>query len=124
MSEPGAGPPDRVSALGGSQRDREAGRRRGRAQKTGGLEAPCPLPAPPDCSFPSPSKLEKRSIFLERGGGQYTNSDEEDSYDSPDIKRRGASVDDFLKGSELGKQVSVGVGSLRGSRGLSHSYRV
>lgn len=32
------------------------------------------------------------------------NSDEEDSYDSPDIKRRGASVDDFLKGSELGKQ--------------------
>uniref|UniRef100_A0A452V383 RIMS-binding protein 2 n=1 Tax=Ursus maritimus TaxID=29073 RepID=A0A452V383_URSMA len=50
------------------------------------------------------SRLEKRSIFLERGGGQYTNSDEEDSYDSPDIKRRGASVDDFLKGSELGKQ--------------------
>lgn len=40
------------------------------------------------------------------------NSDEEDSYDSPDIKRRGASVDDFLKGSELGKQVSVGAGSL------------
>ncbi|KAI5757163.1 RIMBP2 [Gulo gulo luscus] len=50
------------------------------------------------------SRLEKRSIFLERGGGQYTNSDEEDSYESPDIKRRGASVDDFLKGSELGKQ--------------------
>lgn len=50
------------------------------------------------------SRLEKRSIFLERGGGQYMNSDEEDSYESPDIKRRGASVDDFLKGSELGKQ--------------------
>ncbi|XP_032702774.1 RIMS-binding protein 2 isoform X2 [Lontra canadensis] len=50
------------------------------------------------------SRLEKRSIFLERGGGQYTNSDEEDSFESPDIKRRGASVDDFLKGSELGKQ--------------------
>ncbi|XP_077917260.1 RIMS-binding protein 2 isoform X3 [Halichoerus grypus] len=50
------------------------------------------------------SRLEKRSIFLERGGGQYTNSDEEDSYDSSDVKRRGASVDDFLKGSELGKQ--------------------
>ncbi|XP_022266447.1 RIMS-binding protein 2 isoform X9 [Canis lupus familiaris] len=50
------------------------------------------------------SRLEKRSIFLERGSGQYMNSDEEDSYDSPDIKRRGASVDDFLKGSELGKQ--------------------
>nr|XP_025872851.1 RIMS-binding protein 2 isoform X7 [Vulpes vulpes] len=51
------------------------------------------------------SRLEKRSIFLERGSGQYMNSDEEDSYDSPDIKRRGASVDDFLKGSELGKQI-------------------
>lgn len=33
-------------------------------------------------------------------------------------------MDDFLKGSELGKQVSVGVGSPRASRGLSHSYRV
>ncbi|XP_070131629.1 RIMS-binding protein 2 isoform X7 [Equus caballus] len=49
------------------------------------------------------SRLEKRSIFLERSSGQYTNSDEEDGYDSPDVKRRGASVDDFLKGSELGK---------------------
>ncbi|NWZ87283.1 RIMB2 protein, partial [Poecile atricapillus] len=29
---------------------------------------------------------------------------EEDGYDSPKVKRRGASVDDFLKGSELGKQ--------------------
>ncbi|XP_039105514.1 RIMS-binding protein 2 [Hyaena hyaena] len=50
------------------------------------------------------SRLEKRSIFLERAGGLYANSDEEDGYDSPDIKRRGASVDDFLRGSELGKQ--------------------
>ncbi|XP_062038176.1 RIMS-binding protein 2 isoform X2 [Lepus europaeus] len=51
------------------------------------------------------SRLEKRSIFLERGGaGQCTNSDEEDGYASPDPRRRGASVDDFLKGSELGKQ--------------------
>ncbi|XP_062942803.1 RIMS-binding protein 2 isoform X3 [Cynocephalus volans] len=51
------------------------------------------------------SRLEKRSIFLERSSlGQYANSDEEDGYDSPDVKRRGASVDDFLKGSELGKQ--------------------
>ncbi|XP_057603217.1 RIMS-binding protein 2 isoform X2 [Hippopotamus amphibius kiboko] len=49
------------------------------------------------------SRLEKRSIFLERSSGQYANSDEEDSYESPDIKRRGASVDEFLKGSELGK---------------------
>ncbi|XP_066116944.1 RIMS-binding protein 2 isoform X9 [Saccopteryx bilineata] len=48
------------------------------------------------------SRLEKRSVFLERGG-QYANSDEEDGYESPDVKRRGASVDEFLKGSELGK---------------------
>ncbi|XP_059750755.1 RIMS-binding protein 2 isoform X9 [Balaenoptera ricei] len=46
---------------------------------------------------------EKRSIFLERSSGQYANSDEEDGYESPDVKRRGASVDEFLKGSELGK---------------------
>ncbi|XP_036679481.1 RIMS-binding protein 2 [Balaenoptera musculus] len=49
------------------------------------------------------SRLEKRSIFLERSSGQYANSDEEDGYESPDVKRRGASVDEFLKGSELGK---------------------
>lgn len=44
-------------------------------------------------------------MFAERGG-QYADSDEEDGYESPDAKRRGASVDDFLKGSELGKPVS------------------
>ncbi|XP_054936453.1 RIMS-binding protein 2 isoform X7 [Physeter macrocephalus] len=49
------------------------------------------------------SRLEKRSIFLERSSGQYVNSDEEDSHESPGVKRRGASVDEFLKGSELGK---------------------
>ncbi|XP_016058661.1 PREDICTED: RIMS-binding protein 2 [Miniopterus natalensis] len=48
------------------------------------------------------SRLEKRSVFLDRSR-QYANSDEEDGYESPDVKRRGASVDDFLKGSELGK---------------------
>ncbi|KAK1328229.1 hypothetical protein QTO34_011796 [Cnephaeus nilssonii] len=48
------------------------------------------------------SRLEKRSVFLDRSG-QYANSDEEDGYESPDVRRRGASVDDFLKGSELGK---------------------
>ncbi|XP_024901314.1 RIMS-binding protein 2 isoform X1 [Pteropus alecto] len=48
------------------------------------------------------SRLEKRSVFAERGA-QYADSDEEDGYESPDAKRRGASVDDFLKGSELGK---------------------
>ncbi|XP_036028548.1 RIMS-binding protein 2 isoform X5 [Onychomys torridus] len=51
------------------------------------------------------SRLEKRSLFLERSSaGQYANSDEEDGYASPEVKRRGTSVDDFLKGSELGKQ--------------------
>ncbi|XP_043822759.1 RIMS-binding protein 2 isoform X10 [Dromiciops gliroides] len=53
------------------------------------------------------TRLEKRSLFEDRSrAGHYVNSDEEeeDGYDSPDIKRRGASVDDFLKGSELGKQ--------------------
>ncbi|XP_069881003.1 RIMS-binding protein 2 isoform X2 [Dipodomys merriami] len=50
-------------------------------------------------------RLEKRSLFLDRGdAGQDANSDEEDGYASPKVKRRGASVDDFLKGSELGKQ--------------------
>lgn len=52
--------------------------------------------------------MERRSVFSERSNAaQYANSDdEEDGYDSPNVKRRGASVDDFLKGSELGKQVS------------------
>ncbi|XP_027627177.1 RIMS-binding protein 2 [Tupaia chinensis] len=50
------------------------------------------------------SRLEKRSLFLERGSmGQYANSDEEDGYGSPDVHRRGTSVDEFLRGSELGK---------------------
>ncbi|XP_045699976.1 RIMS-binding protein 2 isoform X2 [Phyllostomus hastatus] len=48
------------------------------------------------------SRLEKRSVFPERGG-PYANSDEEDGDECLDVRRRGASVDDFLKGSELGK---------------------
>ncbi|NWJ10334.1 RIMB2 protein, partial [Crypturellus undulatus] len=52
------------------------------------------------------NRMERRSVFSERSSvAHYANSDdEEDGYDSPNIKRRGASVDDFLKGSELGKQ--------------------
>ncbi|XP_043353886.1 RIMS-binding protein 2 isoform X19 [Dermochelys coriacea] len=52
------------------------------------------------------NRMERRSVFSERSNMvHYANSDEEeDGYDSPSIKRRGASVDDFLKGSELGKQ--------------------
>lgn len=90
-----------------------AGPRKGRAQETWEPGGPLPLCSPPDRFFPCPSKLEKRSIFLERGGSLYVNSDEEDGYGSPDVKRRGASVDDFLRGSELGKQVSVDWGPRR-----------
>ncbi|KAM3825874.1 LOW QUALITY PROTEIN: RIMS-binding protein 2 [Vipera latastei] len=52
------------------------------------------------------NRMERRAAFPERSNAlQYANSDEEeDGYDSPRVKRKGASVDDFLKGSELGKQ--------------------
>lgn len=52
-------------------------------------------------------QAEKRNIFSERGNIlQPLNSDEEeDGYDSPHARRRGASVDEFLRGSELGRQV-------------------
>ncbi|XP_053327589.1 RIMS-binding protein 2 isoform X3 [Spea bombifrons] len=54
------------------------------------------------------NRNEKRSLFSERSNSMhYANSDEEeeeDGYDSPRMKRKGASVDEFLKGSELGKQ--------------------
>ncbi|XP_055003591.1 RIMS-binding protein 2 isoform X9 [Sorex araneus] len=50
------------------------------------------------------SRLEKRSLFLDRGAGRYANSDEEDAFESPGTQRRAVSVDEFLKGSELGKQ--------------------
>ncbi|XP_077149417.1 RIMS-binding protein 2 isoform X17 [Ranitomeya variabilis] len=51
------------------------------------------------------TRNEKRTLFSERSNAVHDNSDEEeDGYDSPHIKRKGASVDEFLKGSELGKQ--------------------
>lgn len=52
-------------------------------------------------------QVEKRNIFSERGNALHPlNSDEEeDGYDSPHSRRRGASVDEFLRGSELGRQV-------------------
>ncbi|XP_066459505.1 RIMS-binding protein 2 isoform X1 [Eleutherodactylus coqui] len=51
------------------------------------------------------TRNEKRNLFSERSNAIHDNSDEEeDGYDSPHIKRKGASVDEFLKGSELGKQ--------------------
>uniref|UniRef100_A0A8C1NN11 RIMS-binding protein 2 n=1 Tax=Cyprinus carpio TaxID=7962 RepID=A0A8C1NN11_CYPCA len=49
--------------------------------------------------------VERRNIFSERGNALHSlNSDEEeDGYDSPHARRRGASVDEFLRGSELGR---------------------
>ncbi|XP_016091620.1 RIMS-binding protein 2 isoform X5 [Sinocyclocheilus grahami] len=51
------------------------------------------------------SRVERRNIFSERGNTLHSlNSDEEeDGYDSPHARRRGASVDEFLRGSELGR---------------------
>ncbi|KAM4891057.1 RIMS-binding protein 2 [Sylvia borin] len=50
------------------------------------------------------NRMERRSIFSDRSSAGPYSDEEEDGYDSPKVKRRGASVDDFLKGSELGKQ--------------------
>ncbi|NXX36608.1 RIMB2 protein, partial [Nicator chloris] len=50
------------------------------------------------------NRMERRSIFSDRSSAAPFSDEEEDGYDSPRVKRRGASVDDFLKGSELGKQ--------------------
>ncbi|XP_041644519.1 RIMS-binding protein 2 isoform X4 [Cheilinus undulatus] len=56
--------------------------------------------------FAEGNRVEKRNIFSDRGNAlQSLNSDEEeDGYDSPHARRRGASVDEFLRGSELGRQ--------------------
>ncbi|KAL7392419.1 hypothetical protein ABVT39_024414 [Epinephelus coioides] len=56
--------------------------------------------------FAEGNRVEKRNIFSERGNALHPlNSDEEeDGYDSPHARRRGASVDEFLRGSELGRQ--------------------
>ncbi|XP_068617132.1 RIMS-binding protein 2 [Brachionichthys hirsutus] len=58
--------------------------------------------------FAEGNRAEKRNIFSERGNASHhLNSDEEeDGYDSPHARRRGASVDEFLRGSELGRQVA------------------
>ncbi|XP_019718354.1 RIMS-binding protein 2 isoform X8 [Hippocampus comes] len=56
--------------------------------------------------FAEGNRGEKRNIFSERGNALHPlNSDEEeDGYDSPHARRKGASVDEFLRGSELGRQ--------------------
>ncbi|XP_041890807.1 RIMS-binding protein 2 isoform X11 [Corvus kubaryi] len=56
------------------------------------------------------SRMERRSVFSERSSAAQYSDEEEDGYDSPKVKRRGASVDDFLKGSELGKQPHYCIG--------------
>ncbi|XP_041084793.1 RIMS-binding protein 2-like isoform X4 [Polyodon spathula] len=52
------------------------------------------------------NRMEKRNIFSERSTAIHPlNSDEEeDGYESPHRKRQGTSVDEFLRGSELGRQ--------------------
>uniref|UniRef100_A0A3Q3BNA3 RIMS-binding protein 2 n=1 Tax=Kryptolebias marmoratus TaxID=37003 RepID=A0A3Q3BNA3_KRYMA len=57
-------------------------------------------------AFADGNRVEKRNFFSERGNALHPiNSDEEeDGYDSPHSRRRGASVDEFLRGSELGRQ--------------------
>ncbi|XP_061672616.1 RIMS-binding protein 2-like [Syngnathoides biaculeatus] len=56
--------------------------------------------------FAQGNRVEKRNIFSERGDALHplNSDDEEDGYDSPHARRRGASVDEFLRGSELGRQ--------------------
>ncbi|XP_072538601.1 RIMS-binding protein 2 isoform X13 [Salminus brasiliensis] len=51
------------------------------------------------------NRTERRNIFSERSNALHSlNSDEEeDGYDLPHARRRGASVDEFLRGSELGR---------------------
>ncbi|XP_061586730.1 RIMS-binding protein 2 isoform X3 [Cololabis saira] len=57
-------------------------------------------------AFAEGNRVEKRNIFSDRVNALHpVNSDEEeDGYDSPHARRRGASVDEFLRGSELGRQ--------------------
>ncbi|NXI13656.1 RIMB2 protein, partial [Irena cyanogastra] len=56
------------------------------------------------------NRMERRSVFLDRSSAAPYSDEEEDGYDSPKVKRRGASVDDFLKESELGKQAHYCLG--------------
>ncbi|KAG7278021.1 hypothetical protein CRUP_006186 [Coryphaenoides rupestris] len=56
--------------------------------------------------FAEGNRAEKRNIFSERGNDLHSviSDEEEEGYDSPHARRRGASVDEFLRGSELGRQ--------------------
>ncbi|XP_059510856.1 RIMS-binding protein 2 isoform X1 [Stegostoma tigrinum] len=56
------------------------------------------------------NRAEKRSLFSERSQSlhQENSDDEDDVYDGQILKRPGGSVDDFLRGSELGRQQHFG----------------
>ncbi|XP_072443770.1 RIMS-binding protein 2 isoform X12 [Chiloscyllium punctatum] len=56
------------------------------------------------------SRAGKRSVFSERSQTihQENSDDEDDVYDGQILKRPGGSVDDFLRGSELGRQQHYG----------------
>ncbi|XP_069817085.1 RIMS-binding protein 2 isoform X11 [Dendropsophus ebraccatus] len=70
------------------------------------------------------TRNEKRNLFSERSNAVHDNSDdEEDGYDSPHIKRKGASVDEFLKGSELGKQLLGNHSTLGRTERADHPVR-
>ncbi|XP_064249069.1 RIMS-binding protein 2 isoform X4 [Passer domesticus] len=56
------------------------------------------------------SRVDRRSVFSDRSSVAPFSDEEEDGYDSPKVRRRGASVDDFLKESELGKQAHYCLG--------------
>uniref|UniRef100_A0A8C6V4G3 RIMS-binding protein 2 n=1 Tax=Neogobius melanostomus TaxID=47308 RepID=A0A8C6V4G3_9GOBI len=58
--------------------------------------------------FAEGNRVEKRNIFSDRGMHPLNSDEEEDGYDSPHARRRGASVDEFLRGSELGRQHHYG----------------
>ncbi|XP_056389408.1 RIMS-binding protein 2 isoform X15 [Hyla sarda] len=70
------------------------------------------------------TRNEKRNLFSERSSTVHENSDDdEDGYDSPHIKRKGASVDEFLKGSELGKQLLGNHSTLGRTERTDHPVR-
>ncbi|XP_039580468.1 RIMS-binding protein 2 isoform X4 [Passer montanus] len=56
------------------------------------------------------NRVDRRSVFSDRSSVAPFSDEEEDGYDSPKVRRRGASVDDFLKESELGKQAHYCLG--------------
>ncbi|XP_040272178.1 RIMS-binding protein 2 isoform X5 [Bufo bufo] len=70
------------------------------------------------------TRNEKRNLYSERSNAVHDISDEEeDGYDSPRIKRKGASVDEFLKGSELGKQLLGNHSTLGRTERADHPIR-